>query len=204
MLEKLWRNYDLNNRNKSTDINVSGGKSEASPFAAVSERWKEMGWQSDDPSRDFRGGGFLSLECLVTFAEERTDLFHQLLAASQPTTTTTSSNDTAENYRYYYPFCAAGVNLVHMLVEVLHLKSGEGDVVASTAAGRGFLEILRREEDAFENVFIDSFVEVDRQWEGLGKEYMMFPIVLKKVKEETIKRLEGEEKKGANGRRWER
>ncbi|CAN7008032.1 unnamed protein product, partial [Brassica rapa subsp. trilocularis] len=34
----------------------------------ISEQWKEMGWQGKDPSTDFRGGGFISLENLMYFA----------------------------------------------------------------------------------------------------------------------------------------
>ena len=34
----------------------------------VSPQWKEMGWQGTDPSTDFRGGGFISLENLLHFA----------------------------------------------------------------------------------------------------------------------------------------
>nr|GFA52841.1 hypothetical protein [Tanacetum cinerariifolium] len=34
----------------------------------ISEQWKEMGWQGKDPSTDFRGGGFISLENLLYFA----------------------------------------------------------------------------------------------------------------------------------------
>ncbi|KAF8019556.1 hypothetical protein BT93_G0291 [Corymbia citriodora subsp. variegata] len=35
----------------------------------ISEQWKEMGWQGKDPSTDFRGGGFISLENLLFFAK---------------------------------------------------------------------------------------------------------------------------------------
>ncbi|THG05782.1 hypothetical protein TEA_007630 [Camellia sinensis var. sinensis] len=34
-----------------------------------SELWKEMGWQGSDPSTDFRGGGYISLENLIYFAK---------------------------------------------------------------------------------------------------------------------------------------
>ncbi|KAF3667713.1 hypothetical protein FXO37_09893 [Capsicum annuum] len=34
----------------------------------ISEQWKEMGWQGKDPSTDFRGAGFISLENLLYFA----------------------------------------------------------------------------------------------------------------------------------------
>ena len=192
-LKKLWT--AVFNSHTVDEISIANN-SEVS-FALVSERWKEMGWQGDDPSRDLRGGGYLSLECLVNFAEERTELFHQLLAKSQQRQTRRdgNGNDTAtiNNSSYnFYPFCAAGVNLVHILVEVLYLRGGETSKVASTSAGRGFLERLRREDDALEQIFVEAFIEVDKQWELHGKEYMMFPMVLKKVKEEVIKRLEVE------------
>ncbi|ERN09955.1 hypothetical protein AMTR_s00013p00199160 [Amborella trichopoda] len=35
----------------------------------ISEQWKEMGWQGRDPSTDFRGAGFISLENLLFFAK---------------------------------------------------------------------------------------------------------------------------------------
>ncbi|KAL6520544.1 hypothetical protein OROMI_032306 [Orobanche minor] len=35
----------------------------------VSDQWKEMGWQGKDPSTDFRGAGFISLENLLFFAK---------------------------------------------------------------------------------------------------------------------------------------
>lgn len=192
-LKKLWAAVFNSN---SVDEISSISDSEIS-FALVSEKWKEMGWQGDDPSRDLRGGGYLSLECLVTFAEERTELFHRLLTKSQQQQAESDGNGndiaTMNNSSYnYYPFCAAGVNLVHMLVEVLYLRCGETSRVASTLAGRGFLERLRREDDALEQMFVEAFIEVDKQWELHGMEYMMFPMVLKKVKEEVIKRMEVE------------
>lgn len=35
----------------------------------ISDQWKEMGWQGRDPSTDFRGAGFISLENLLFFAK---------------------------------------------------------------------------------------------------------------------------------------
>ncbi|KAI3700876.1 hypothetical protein L2E82_45517 [Cichorium intybus] len=40
-----------------------------------SEVWKEMGWQRSDPSTDFRGGGFISLENLIFFAKRYPEAF---------------------------------------------------------------------------------------------------------------------------------
>lgn len=36
--------------------------------ALISEQWKDMGWQGHNPSTDFRGCGFVSLENLLYFA----------------------------------------------------------------------------------------------------------------------------------------
>lgn len=35
----------------------------------ISNQWKEMGWQGVNPSTDFRGCGFISLENLLFFAK---------------------------------------------------------------------------------------------------------------------------------------
>ncbi|XP_020263107.1 ELMO domain-containing protein A-like isoform X2 [Asparagus officinalis] len=45
----------------------------------ISEQWKEMGWQGKDPSTDFRGGGFISLENLLFFAKTYPKTFQDLL-----------------------------------------------------------------------------------------------------------------------------
>ncbi|GLT36481.1 hypothetical protein SLA2020_108550 [Shorea laevis] len=45
----------------------------------TSELWKDMGWQDSDPSTDFRGGGFISLENLIFFAKEYPQSFQRLL-----------------------------------------------------------------------------------------------------------------------------
>ncbi|KDD71376.1 hypothetical protein H632_c5183p0, partial [Helicosporidium sp. ATCC 50920] len=51
------------------------------PFPANirDERWKDMGWQSDDPGRDFRGAGVLSLRCVLSFARRRPEEFERIM-----------------------------------------------------------------------------------------------------------------------------
>ncbi|KAH9708242.1 ELMO domain-containing protein [Citrus sinensis] len=45
----------------------------------ISDQWKEMGWQGKDPSTDFRGAGFISLENLLFFAKTFSTSFQRLL-----------------------------------------------------------------------------------------------------------------------------
>ncbi|KAK9152657.1 hypothetical protein Sjap_000137 [Stephania japonica] len=45
----------------------------------ISDQWKDMGWQGPNPSTDFRGCGFVSLENLLFFARTYPSSFHRLL-----------------------------------------------------------------------------------------------------------------------------
>lgn len=71
----------------------------------ISDGWVALGFQSDDPSRDFRGGGVLSLACLVYMAESAPDVFHRLMAK-------------ADGVRsdYEYPFAASCISVVFSLI----------------------------------------------------------------------------------------
>ncbi|XP_042476361.1 ELMO domain-containing protein 3 isoform X2 [Macadamia integrifolia] len=77
-----------------------------------SELWKEMGWQGPDPSTDFRGGGFISLENLVFFAKKYPESFQKLLHKQE-----------GKRAEWEYPFAVAGINLSFMLVQMLDLQS---------------------------------------------------------------------------------
>jgi hypothetical protein len=39
------------------------------PETGVNARWEDLGFQSDTPSRDFRGMGLLGLELLLHFSQ---------------------------------------------------------------------------------------------------------------------------------------
>lgn len=62
--------------------------------------WKALGWQSDDPARDFRASGLLSLQALTWFARERPDEFVRL-----------ACKRTGRRTEWEYPFATAGVGL---------------------------------------------------------------------------------------------
>lgn len=93
-------------------------------------RWRDMGWQNDNPASDFRGGGLLSLEALNYLATHHRDAFETLLHKRN-----------GHRSDWEYPFGAAGVNLVFALTQTLGLR-GEG--VPTVAAGRHFCALLVR------------------------------------------------------------
>ncbi|XP_071706943.1 uncharacterized protein [Rutidosis leptorrhynchoides] len=78
----------------------------------ISEQWKEMGWQGKDPSTDFRGGGFISLENLLYFARYYLKSFQDLLRKQE-----------GDRSMWEYPFAVAGVNITFMLIQMLDLES---------------------------------------------------------------------------------
>ncbi|GER56073.1 ELMO/CED-12 domain-containing protein [Striga asiatica] len=74
----------------------------------ISDQWKEMGWQGKDPSTDFRGAGFISLENLLFFAKTFSILLRK---------------QSGKRAIWEYPFAVAGVNITFMIVQMLDLDA---------------------------------------------------------------------------------
>eukprot|EP00250_Pteridium_aquilinum_P015599 c22666_g1_i1 orf=334-1293(+) len=130
----------------------------------VSEQWKDMGWQGKDPSTDFRGGGFISLENLLFFAKEYPKAFQRLLHKEQGCRAT-----------WEYPFAVAGINISFMLIQILDLRSAK----PGTANGKRFVKLLEEDEFAFDRLYCVAFEMMDAQWLAMKASYMEFNAVLK-------------------------
>jgi len=79
----------------------------------VSAQWKDMGWQGVNPTTDFRGCGFISLENLLFFARTYPAPFKRLMLKQQ-----------GMRAVWEYPFAVAGINISYMLIQLLELNSG--------------------------------------------------------------------------------
>ncbi|WOK94379.1 hypothetical protein Cni_G03081 [Canna indica] len=139
-----------------------------------SESWKEMGWQGCDPSTDFRGGGFVSLENLIFFAKNYPNSFEILLHKKQGT-----------RAEWEYPFAVAGVNISFMLIKMLDLKSE----LPSSKAGIRFLKLLRDDETAFDDLYCLAFCMLDAQWLAQRASYMEFNDVMKSTRTQLEREL---------------
>ncbi|XP_062111868.1 uncharacterized protein LOC133823228 [Humulus lupulus] len=139
-----------------------------------SELWKQMGWQGLDPSTDFRGGGFISLENLIFFAQKYPESFQRLLNKQDGT-----------RAEWEYPFAVAGINISFMLVQMLDLQSG----TSTSEVGIHFLELLKEDEMAFDNLFCVAFQMMDAQWLAKRASYMEFNDVLKSTRAQLEREL---------------
>jgi len=76
----------------------------------VSEQWKDIGFQGDDPSTDFRGMGILGLENLVYLATQHPDLAQSIVATSQHPT-------------HWFPFAITGIHITKIILDMLRSGS---------------------------------------------------------------------------------
>ncbi|OQR92104.1 hypothetical protein ACHHYP_04040 [Achlya hypogyna] len=78
------------------------------PFERHAAEWTAIGFTSSNPGDDIRSGGELGLECLVFFVENYPGEARML------------------NRHYGYPFAKAGVAVVRVLMEILHIVAMDG------------------------------------------------------------------------------
>ncbi|KAH7283504.1 hypothetical protein KP509_34G010200 [Ceratopteris richardii] len=132
----------------------------------ISEQWKDMGWQGKDPSTDFRGGGFISLENLLFFAKEYPRSYRKLLHKEDGCRAT-----------WEYPFAIAGINLSFMLIQILDLRSE----TPKTRNARKFVKLLEEDNFAFDRLYCVAFEMMDAQWLAMKASYMEFNTIRKTI-----------------------
>ncbi|KAK4265035.1 hypothetical protein QN277_026140 [Acacia crassicarpa] len=140
----------------------------------ISDQWKEMGWQGRDPSTDFRGAGFISLENLLFFAKIFSTSFQRLL-----------KKQGERGAAWEYPFAVAGVNITFMIMQMLDLDSTKPRSFVRPI----FLQMLSENEWAFDLLYCVAFVVMDKQWLERNATYMEFNDILKSTRVQLEKEL---------------
>ncbi|KAJ7957571.1 ELMO domain-containing A [Quillaja saponaria] len=140
----------------------------------VSDQWKEMGWQGRDPSTDFRGAGFISLENLLFFAKTFSTSFQCLL-----------KKQGGKQVAWEYPFAVAGVNITFMIMQMLDLDASKPRTFVRTV----FLQMLSENEWSFDLLYCVAFMVMDKQWLERNATYMEFNEVLKSSRAQLEKEL---------------
>lgn len=131
-----------------------------------SKNWSQMGWQGMDPITDLRGAGFLALECLLDLYKRDYHLFRKLMEKSD-----------GVRSEWEYPFAVAGVNITFELIQMFQLRDIEK--LPSTSYFKGFLNLLDRNENTFEDLYGIMFELLDKNWLEQKASYMEFSMVMK-------------------------
>ncbi|XP_009787028.1 uncharacterized protein LOC107763718 isoform X3 [Nicotiana tabacum] len=140
----------------------------------ISEQWKDMGWQGANPSTDFRGCGFISLENLLFFATRYPACFHRLLFKRSGSRAT-----------WEYPFAVAGINVSFMLIQMLDLYSEKPKCLP----GINFVKLLGEDDEAFDVLYCIAFAMMDAQWLAMCASYMEFKDVLQATRTQLEREL---------------
>ncbi|KAK6922395.1 ELMO domain [Dillenia turbinata] len=140
----------------------------------ITNQWKEMGWQGRDPSTDFRGAGFISLENLLFFAKTFSTSFQRLL-----------KKQGGKRAAWEYPFAVAGVNITFMIMQMLDLDTSKRRTFIRSV----FLQILSENEWAFDLLYCVAFVVMDKQWLERNATYMEFNDILKSTRTQLEREL---------------
>lgn len=140
----------------------------------VSPQWKDMGWQGNDPSTDFRGGGFISLENLLFFARRFPVVFQKLLHKEE-----------GKRAEWEYPFAVGGLNVTFMLIQLLDLRAAK----PRSPSVASFFNILATDENAFDMLYCVAFQVLDAQWLARKASYMEFNGVLQATRTQLEKEL---------------
>uniref|UniRef100_A0ACD6ARV7 Uncharacterized protein n=2 Tax=Avena sativa TaxID=4498 RepID=A0ACD6ARV7_AVESA len=133
-----------------------------------------MGWQGSNPATDFRGSGFVSLENLLFFARIYPASFQRLLLKSQGMRAT-----------WEYPFAVAGVNISHMLIQLLELNSARPKYLP----GVNFIRMMSDEDEVFDILYCIAFEMMDAQWLAMRASYMQFNDVLEATRAQLEREL---------------
>ena len=147
-------------------------------FSTTSGRWTSIGFQSDDAPRDLRGGGVLSLRCMVYFAEAYPDDYARLSKERQ--------------VGRYFPWSAAFINVSFMLLDVLGIRDLRDSEASRSKVTYGFLASVGDGPGAVERAFVElaceAMTEVDRVFVAEQATYFEFPRVRAAVFEELAGR----------------
>eukprot|EP01127_Copromyxa_protea_P020484 TRINITY_DN686_c0_g1_i2.p1 TRINITY_DN686_c0_g1~~TRINITY_DN686_c0_g1_i2.p1 ORF type:complete len:301 (-),score=64.29 TRINITY_DN686_c0_g1_i2:47-949(-) len=152
------------------------------PNPLPDDRWKALGFQSDDPLRDFRGTGIFGLQNFLFMAEKYPTTWSRIV-------------DLNEEKGERYPVAIASFNVTMMLFELLGWgwRTPGQTTCKDHNAFRTFATLLFPDPGAsieeaivvFNEIYSLSMLKLDEKWDEIAAGYMDFPVVLTKTQEEV-------------------
>ena len=148
------------------------------PFERESWRWKKVGFQREDPSTDFRGGGELALRSLAFYILQQPQYaIPHLQSRRRPDNTENHDGPVNENPIFmHYPWAASAVNVTRLLTSLAAI--GGMTVAASTSdkyrSTKAHCWHLLTPEPVFHEVWCIVFRLLDRIWDQMEASYMVW------------------------------
>jgi len=145
------------------------------PSEINSELWKKIGFQSDNPLRDFRGSGIFGLQNLLFLAEKYPKHFFRLLDIEE------------RRPGEHYPLAVASFNITMMIFEILGWgwknpgkSTAKDSLVFQRCTEFLFLEdfSVGKAEIIFHELYCIAMIKMDRKWYEMKAGYMDFPQVI--------------------------
>lgn len=196
LLQRLWLSFypdaasvesciddSLSHAEQATGVESS--EYHSNEFAMPSPLWKRIGFQREDPVSDIRGGGELSLRCLLFFSTRYPSLV-KTMSERQRQRRRTSGMQKG------YPWAAAGINVSRMVAECFEIIGPMGSKGKYSESHRHYWPLLcgdgnsdTAEENTvvrFAEVFCVAFQLVDETFIASDSGYMQFNAVLTECK----------------------
>jgi len=160
LLQRLWDASNLG-------IPDNEGE-EPIQFEVKANRWKDLGFQRDDPVSDLRATGLLGLQNLVYFAEQFPGLFLSMARNQQ------------QSSEMEYPFATAGINITYLLITLLGLRNPQTWYPTVDTHPLFFFNI-----HAWEELYTIIFRLFDQKWNQMLVGYMGFQKVIDRTREDV-------------------
>lgn len=144
------------------------------PPSSVSHEWKKLGFQSDDPQRDFRATGIFGLKNILFFAEKYPRSFRRF------------ANLDDDRMFEVYPFAITCFNLTMMVMELLgwgwKTKTSTAKLPTTYTKSVRIIFDKHHSREATENAFCElvclALYLLDKTWVDAKASYMQFPNIL--------------------------
>jgi hypothetical protein len=152
------------------------------PYAPKALYWQTIGFQNEDPVKDVRGGGILSLENIIYFLEYHSQTA-QTMMRRRSDRSTRDKNDTVGGY----PWAAVGINLTRVIATIIELIQPSG-ATNSNYSRKTYWNIIT-ESNSFNRLYVQLFILLDYTWEVHRATYMDFPHILTITQKMFIEQL---------------
>jgi len=164
LLQRLWEASNLGVSDQEHDPPI--------PFELQTNRWKDLGFQRNDPVSDLRATGLLGLQNLVYFAEEHPTIFLHM------------ARDQQQSSEMEYPFATASINITYLMIQLLGLRKPHAWF--PTMDTHPLLFFNRR---AWEELYTIIFRLFDQKWNQMLVGYMGFQKVIDRTREDVAVQL---------------